>query len=143
MGVNGITSTHTEGVLMDSRAFDASNDRQSILLIDDDEDQLFTFKTLLERTRLQVIVARSASDAREHLVNRNIRIVVCDVNLPRTNGRDFIKEVRLAKEGLPIISFSADSEYPADELLSCGATAFCDKSRARDLLRTVERVLAE
>ncbi|MCC6954370.1 MAG: response regulator [Deltaproteobacteria bacterium] len=115
----------------------------SILLIDDDEDQLYTFKALLERTRLRVFVARSVSDARTLLQEKKIRLVVCDVNLPRTNGREFIKEVRLAKEGLPIISFSADSEYPADELLSCGASAFCDKSRSRELLRTVERYLSE
>jgi len=113
---------------------------ESILLIDDDEDQLFTFKTLLEKTRLRVVVARSAGDARS-LLDEHVRLVVCDVNLPRTSGKEFIKEVRSAKEGLPIISFSADSEYPPDEMISAGANAFCDKSRARELLRTVQSLL--
>ena len=114
---------------------------ESILLVDDDEDQLFTFKTLLERTKVRVVVARNAGDAHSLLKDEKVRLIVCDVNLPRKNGKEFIKEVRLARKGLPIVSFSADSEYSAEELISCGASAFCDKSRARELLRTVESFL--
>lgn len=113
----------------------------TVLIVDDDEDQLLTFKILLESRHSNVITARNAADAMALLQNRTVDLMLCDVNMPKISGKQFIKEVRVAREGLPIISFSADPEYLEEEYQTWGANAFCDKSRSRELLRTVQRYL--
>ena len=116
-----------------------------VLLIDDDEDQLFLFRALLERENCVVVTATSAEAALDILRDVHIDLVVCDVNMPRTDGRQFISRVRKASDltRLPVIAFSALPDYAEEDLLACGADVFCYKAETRNLLRQVAQLLSQ
>lgn len=116
-----------------------------VLLVDDDEDQLFLFKTLLERTKCEVITADTALDALEILEQIHIDLVVCDVMMPGMDGKELMMRLRQSSslDNLPIIAFSASEDLPSDDVLSAGANLFCPKSKTRELLEQVGRLLQQ
>ena len=114
-----------------------------LLLVDDDEDQLVLFSALLKNADCVVVTASSATAALDILRDVHIDLVVTDVNMPGVDGKEFISRVRKAStlSRLPVIAFSAVPEYAENDLLSCGADAFCRKTEARSLSRQVHNIL--
>lgn len=114
-----------------------------ILLIDDDEDQLLLFQTLLRQTEATVLTARSAKEGFEMLGEVRPDLVICDVLMPNVSGRDFMRQLRsnaLTKH-LPVIAFSTLPRDVESEILSCGADSFCSKTEARKLIREAKLYL--
>ncbi len=106
-----------------------STESKTVLLVDDDSDQLEIFRLLIERGGHNVITAESASAALEILASIYIDVVVCDVMMPGIDGREFIKRARKTRgmTRLPVISFTAASNDLEEELLEVGADKFCAK----------------
>ncbi len=117
--------------------------RPYVLLVDDNPDQLFTFKTLLESSGKQVITANSALEAAEVLKDVHVDLVISDINMPVINGKEFVKRLRSAhtQAHLPIVTFSADTTLEPAELSAIGVTAHCDKGYPRQLVKTVDGIL--
>ena len=118
--------------------------RPFILLIDDDENQLAIFKTLLEQANYNVIDVCSAEKGLQVLNEVHVELVICDVNMPGMDGKEFIEAVR-RREGLtnlPVITFSAAQRYAEEDLLHSGANKFCSKSNTRKLLKQANYLLA-
>lgn len=117
-----------------------------VLLIDDDEDQLFIYKTLLEREGHEVIGVRSAQQGLDTLRDLHVDVVVCDVMMPGMDGKEFVKRVRDTKRGLknlPVISFSAAQSDIGVELIKAGATSFCSKRSPKEALLAEVAALAD
>jgi len=78
---------------MDDRAL-------NILLVDDDEVDVMTVKRAFQKANItnQVFVASNGADALEMLRSEAIppgrRLVLLDLNMPRMNGIEFLREVR-------------------------------------------------
>lgn len=114
-----------------------------ILLVDDDEDQLFLFKVFLERTNCIVVTALSAQEALEILDQIHVDLVVSDINMPNIDGREMISRLRkmsdLAK--LPVIAFTAAPRYAEEDLLLSGADMFCLKTETKTLVNQINELL--
>lgn len=119
--------------------------RPLVLVVDDDEDQCLLFRTLLQTKGLEVVSATSARVALEILRSIHVDIVVCDVCMPEINGRDFVEQVRKARDlaKLPVIAFTAAGDLLREELLESGADRFCSKSSPHQLVQQIAAVLAE
>jgi CheY-like chemotaxis protein len=119
---------------------------QYILFVDDDEDQLFVFKTLLEsRKQNRVVTASSAQEAKETLQQIHIDLVVCDVNMPEVRGTELVAQLRAAgdQDHLPAIMITANSNLTKEEALSCGADELVYKSQPKRLLACVDKMLKD
>jgi CheY-like chemotaxis protein len=116
-----------------------------ILLVDDDEDQLLIFQTLLQRTNVTVITSRSAQEGLATLEMNRVDLVVCDVLMPHMNGREFICRIRKqrGRGRIPVIAFSASSDDLEESLLAAGADAYCPKNKARNLLHHTRTLLEQ
>ena len=120
--------------------------KRYLLLIDDDEDQLLLFKTLLEtRTKHHVIALSSAQEAREVLHQIHVDLVISDINMPDMSGTELVTTLRLASDQgkLPVILVSANSGYPKDEVLAHGADEFCSKSETNLMIKHIEKLLSQ
>lgn len=117
----------------------------TILLIDDDEDQLFIFQTLLQCADAEVLTARSAQEGRRILLEHHVDLVVCDVFMPRYSGEDLIRQLRRdgSYKDLKIIAFSASSADLDQHLYRTGADIYCQKTDARRLLSLAKKELSQ
>lgn len=137
--------------LIHGRAFVAPT-FYDILVVEDNEvvrDLVANSLSLLWERRYQngpflsVDLAASGDAALELVQTKEYRLVVCDVFMPRLDGRAFIRAVRREKETeqLPILAISAADV--GDNVMQLDADAFLRKPlQVKELFQTVHMLLA-
>jgi CheY-like chemotaxis protein len=111
----------------------------SVLVVDDDPEQLRFLKRIIERAGFKVVASESATEALDVLSDKQVDIIVSDYKMPEMDGFEFLQALRgLDKDFLggdiPVIMLTAcgdDLEFVA---LERGADMFCEKFRAEALL---------
>ena len=123
---------------------------QTVHLADDDEDDRMLIKDALEEADANVKVVE-AEDGKELL--KNVRdsddlsntVVMVDMNMPKMNGIEAIKEIRSEPElaALPTVMLStSDNPDLKNKALAAGADDFFVKpSSFRVLLEIVNKIL--
>jgi CheY-like chemotaxis protein len=95
------------------------DDRElNILLVDDDEVDVMTVKRAFTKANIAnpVFVARDGVDALEQLRNDKVpasrRLVLLDLNMPRMNGIEFLREIRKDSElqALTVVVLTTSNE---------------------------------
>ena len=81
--------------------------RASVLLIDDEEDFLFTMKTWLESRGFSVETASSGRAGIEKLKQRRPDIVFVDMKMPVMDGVETLAAIRGFDEKIPVIVITA------------------------------------
>ena len=101
--------------------------QKSVLIVEDDNDILELLKLYLESSNFLVYVAYDGIDALELLEKEKINIIIADIMMPRMNGYELIKSVRV-NSNIPIIIISAKN-MDSDKVLGLdiGADAYITK----------------
>ena len=86
----------------------------NILVVDDDRNTRLLFKTLLERAKYTVHLAKDGEEALSVMDKEHIDLIVLDIMMPRMNGYEFTKTVRDVNNYLPILIVSA-KQLPQDK----------------------------
>ncbi|MAE70967.1 MAG: hypothetical protein CME06_10930 [Gemmatimonadetes bacterium] len=116
----------------------------SLLVVDDEANQLEMLARLLRRSGYSVVAAESGSEALDIVRGaRNLDLLVTDQQMPGIDGLDLIDAVHSERPGLPIVLVTAyASVSKAVEAMRRGASDYLTKPFERaDLLRVIERVL--
>jgi CheY-like chemotaxis protein len=120
---------------------------KTILVVDDHQDSLDFLSELLRFCGAEVWTAWSTAHARARLNLRVPSLIVCDLQLPRETGVDFIRWLR-AQEGAPAaVPAVAITAYPDDFLREGGDALafdgyFVKPLEAPRFLRTVDTILS-
>ncbi|MBV9328016.1 MAG: response regulator [Chloroflexi bacterium] len=128
---------------------------QRILVVDDDRVQVDVVSFLLVRAGFEPITAFDAETARDLFEHQSPLLVILDVQLPRADGRDLLREFKQKRPQIPILMLTAlGAEDDRVHGLELGADDYLAKpfgyreliARVRALLRrgpseTRERVL--
>lgn len=113
------------------------NNKQTILLVEDNEDLLdFIAKDLIND--YAVIKAANADKALEMIHGENIQLVISDVMMPGTDGFTFCEKMKtnIETSHIPIILLTAKTTYGAKiEGLESGADAFIEKPFSMEHLK--------
>ncbi|MEY4669641.1 MAG: hypothetical protein RL518_2340 [Pseudomonadota bacterium] len=122
--------------------------QNSVLIIDDDPDQLSMLQLMVERAGYKVITADSAEQALHLAEERPFNVIVADYKMPNMNGFDFVKALRRMDaewntQEVPVIVLTACGEDLEFSALEKGADMFCEKFRADSLLVKQIRFLLE
>jgi two-component system, OmpR family, response regulator VanR len=85
----------------------------TILYVEDEKAIRENIKKVLIILCEKIYDVESSEEAKSILENNHIDIIITDINLPNTNGIDFIKELRLIDKTIPVILLSAytNKEY--------------------------------
>ncbi|QKF65876.1 two-component system response regulator [Arcobacter venerupis] len=85
----------------------------NLLYIEDEENIRINIKKVLLLLCENVFDAANTEEANIIFENQRIDIIISDINLPNTNGIDYIKEVRKKDKTIPVILLSAytDTKY--------------------------------
>ena len=122
--------------------------QNSVLIIDDDPDQLSILQLMVERAGYMVITADSAEQALHLAEERPFNVIVADYKMPNMSGFDFVKALRTMDaewntQEVPVIVLTAGGEDIEFSALEKGADMFCEKFRADGLLVKQIRFLLE
>jgi CheY-like chemotaxis protein len=114
-----------------------------ILLVDDNLSGLTARKTVLEELGHQITLASSGAEALERFSQHKFDVVVTDYKMPRMNGLELIRKIRMQTPGIPIVLISGfvDALGLCEE--TTGADAVIQKSanEVTHLTRAVARLL--
>ncbi len=107
-------------------------------------DQRLVGALLEDRTELTVVYARNGRQALNRLEGKGADLVLTDMQMPEMNGLELVEALYQDYPAVPVILMTAHgSEDIAAEALKKGAASYVPKkSLARDLVPTVQRVLA-
>ncbi len=72
-----------------------SDDRQTLLIVDDESNVLKSLKRLLFETDYRVLTADSGNEGLKTFENESsIQLVISDYRMPEMNGVEFLKRVK-------------------------------------------------
>lgn len=101
-----------------------------ILVVDDSEEIQFILKTTLENKGFQVLASYTAKDAFSLLQEHLVSLIVLDLVLPDTDGRNFLVDLKNRAEttDIPIVVISAKtSSQIKAECYALGASNYFEK----------------
>jgi len=124
-----------------------------ILLAEDNPGDVLLFREALKSCSFpcELLVAENGQKAIEMVRNHSeagsggrLDLAVLDVNLPKHNGDEVLRQIRLepALSSLPVVMLSSSS-WPADEQRAgeLGATLFLQKPSALDQLLEIAKII--
>ncbi len=89
-----------------------------VLIVDDNEDNLTVFKSLLARTAMQIDTAQNAAECLSLIKERRYDVVLMDYMMPDMDGVELIKLIKSTLEyDTPVIAVTANAETGTKEYL--------------------------
>jgi DNA-binding response OmpR family regulator len=119
----------------------------AICLVDDDAFVRDALSLGLTDAGLKVLTAPGAAAGFDIITRQRVDLLVTDMNMPGTDGAEFIVQVRARWPGLPIVAISGadhvDGRPVADIARELGADAALQKPfRANELATLIAGLLA-
>ena len=84
-----------------------------ILVIDDDKNIRFLMREVLENAKYTVFTAVNGEDALSVMENNHIDLAIVDIMMPKMDGYEFTKTLRITNADLPVLMVSA-KQMPED-----------------------------
>jgi len=118
----------------------------SILVVDDLQEKLLVFKTILEELDQDLVMVRSGSEALREVLQREFAVILLDVNMPDIDGLETARLIRQYKRSAhtPIIFITAYAdEMQTAQGYSLGAVDYILSPVIPEVLRSKVRVFVE
>ncbi len=115
------------------------------LIVDDSPVDRMMFKGLIERiSGYTVVEAENGMDALEKVATWNPDTVITDLQMPKMDGLDLVKQLRLDFPRIPVVLATGHgSSLIANQALASGAAGYVPKSKLNDLLiPTLRNIIA-
>ncbi|MBE5741961.1 MAG: response regulator transcription factor [Clostridiales bacterium] len=84
-----------------------------ILVVDDDKNIRYVMKEVLKTAQYEVFTAKNGEEAFNILEREHIDLVIVDIMMPKMDGYEFTKELRVFDSELPVLMVSA-KQLPED-----------------------------
>ena len=121
-------------------------ERSNILVVDDLQEKLLVFKTILEELGQNLVMVRSGSEALREILHREFAVILLDVNMPDIDGLETARLIRQYKKSAhtPIIFITAYAdEMQTAQGYSLGAVDYILSPVIPEVLRSKVRVFVE
>lgn len=100
----------------------------SILIVDDDDAFLRACVRMLQVWKHEVVQATTVESALRLVTERDFDIILSDINMPGTNGIDFLRKVRIKDKNVPVILMTGGPELETARLaVEWGAQSYLIK----------------
>ena len=121
-------------------------EKSNILIVDDLQEKLLVFKTILEELDQNLIMVRSGAEALREVLAREFAVILLDVNMPDIDGLETARLIRQYKRSAhtPIIFITAYAdEMQTAQGYSLGAVDYILSPVVPDVLRSKVRVFVD
>src|ERR1700736_3997280 len=123
------------------------HDRANILMVDDQPGKLMSYEVILKELNENLIQARSAREALDHLLRQDIAVVLMDVSMPEIDGfelADMMRQhPRFQKTAIIFISAVHLTDLDRIRGYKSGAVDYISVPIIPELLRAKVSVFAE
>jgi DNA-binding response OmpR family regulator len=118
----------------------------TIVIVEDHSDTLFFLTQFLNREGAKVVPTDNAFDGLQAIKTHRPNIVLSDINLPKRDGFELLRDIRALPRGvssLPVIAMTAlTSTTYQDHIVGAGFEACLNKPfKPNELLEAIESVL--
>ncbi|GJQ23634.1 MAG: response regulator [Planctomycetia bacterium] len=100
---------------------------KTILIAEDDKNQLLLYEQELSREGYNIITAKDGLEALKKVKEHNPDLIIMDITMPKMNGIEAIGKILSEHKNIPIIINTAYSSYK-DDFMSWSADAYVVKS---------------
>lgn len=115
----------------------------TVLVAEDSKTQSLLFRSLLEKAGYHAVMAVNGREALDMIKNMPPDVVITDLNMPEMNGLELVEAVHADFPAIPIIlATGVGSEEIAAAALRKGAASYVPKRNLKDLIPTLQRLLA-
>lgn len=119
-------------------------EKGNLLLVDDEPLLLKRLKANLESYADNIFTAENGLEALKVLEKEQIHCIICDINMPKMNGVQFIKAIREKNIDTPFIFYTGHGNKDLMlEAVKYGAFDFLDKPQLDGLEEVVARGMKE
>jgi signal transduction histidine kinase len=118
----------------------------NILVVDDLQEKLLVFRTILEELGQNLVMVRSGSEALREVLSREFAVILLDVNMPDIDGLETARLIRQYKKSAhtPIIFVTAYAdEMQTAQGYSLGAVDYILSPVIPEVLRSKVRVFVD
>ena len=114
-----------------------------ILYVEDEDDVMSQTKLILDDFVKEVHTAKDGEEGLKMALELPIDIVIADINMPKKNGIDMIREIKQSKKELPCIITTAhdDREYLIDAINLKVDGYIIKPINIKDLINTIYNVM--
>lgn len=117
-------------------------DRETVLIVDDEEMVLTSLSTYLAlETEYEVVTFTSPSRALEHIQSREVGLIISDFLMPEMDGISFLARARELQPDVPrvILTGYADKENAIKAINQVGLYQYVEKPWDNDEIRLIIR----
>jgi CheY-like chemotaxis protein len=124
-------------------AYESTGQRQTILLVDDEEFLRRMLARVLDEAGFAVIEAENGEAALRAAdpMDASLRLVVTDIHMPVMNGIEFARRFRPLHPAVPLLFITGRDPGLTDDPASLGGHLLRKPFRSEALLDTVARLL--
>jgi two-component system nitrogen regulation response regulator GlnG len=109
-----------------------------LLVIDDEESVLYSFRYVFEDEEVQVLTAQTASEGLQLLQENQPDVIVLDIQLPDRSGMDVFQEIQALDLKIPVVFMTAHgTTETAIEAMKKGAFDYLIKPVALERLQQI------
>jgi len=101
-----------------------------ILVVEDNETNLYLVRFILEKSGYKVIEARSGATAVEMAIKERPDLIIMDIQLPDISGLEATKRIRSSKAdgGIPVVALTSYAMVgDRERALEAGCTGYIEK----------------
>ncbi len=121
----------------------------SILIVDDQEENLLALESVLTALNINIVKASSGKEALRKLLNQDFALIIMDVRMPEIDGIETAKLIRQREKTkfIPIIfltaSYAANNDLLTQEAYKLGAIDYINKPFIPEILKAKTQVFIE
>lgn len=109
-----------------------------ILIVDDEENARMALSKILAHEGYDVSSARNGLEALNFLRNRDVELIITDINMPEMNGLSFLRELNRSHPQSNVIMITAYGEVESYlEAMNLGAFEYINKPLKYDDLKKI------
>jgi CheY-like chemotaxis protein len=120
-----------------------SDTRKTVLLVEDNEDNLVVYRTILEHVGYRVIEARDGEEGVARAQQDLPDLILMDISIPKIDGWEATQRLKAdpGTDGIPIIALTAHAlEEDRQKALQAGCDGYLAKPvEPRRVVQEVER----
>ena len=103
---------------------------KKVLVVEDNEDNLYLIRFILEENGYEVIEARDGAEGVELAINKKPDLILMDIQLPDIDGMEVTRRIRAseADSDIPIIALTSYAMTgDREKALAAGCTGYIEK----------------
>ena len=119
------------------------DEKQSILLVDDDQEFRKAMKKMFERSGFAVTLAADGREALDILSKNTFDLIISDLRMPNLNGMQLMEELKKKDVKIPVIFITAYGEVESYmDLMNLGAFEYINKPvKGQEILNVARKAL--